>query len=446
MFGVGVSWVYVAIHDFGYSGIPLAVFLTALFVAFLALYPAALGYVSVRFFPVNDGLKLLAVFPATWTLFEWIRGWFLTGFPWLNLGYSQIDAPLAGLAPVVGTYGVSFCLVLSAGLLLTAARAHRLRSMRITSLIGLMLLWGLAFFSTKLVWTYPVDSPLRVSLIQGNIPQDIKWNSDFLLHTLDLYRRLTEEQMDTKLVIWPEAAIPTFYHQVVDTYITPLQQLARARNMDLLVGLPVMNLKTREYYNSMMSLGQEQGFYYKRHLVPFGDFLPLENWLRGLIRFFDLPMSGFSPGPKKQPLLRVAGYKAGIAICYEDVFGEEIIKMLPEADFLVNATNNAWYGDSLAPHQHLQMSRMRALETGRYLLRVTTNGISAIIGAHGELLMRSPQFTTYVLTGKVQPMQGATPYVRLGNVPVVSLLFGILVLIRLRHAGEGAAVGARSET
>ena len=187
----------------------------------------------------------------------------------------------------------------------------------------------------------------------------------------------------------------------------------------------------------MMSLGKEQRFYHKRHLVPFGDFVPLENWLRGLIRFFDLPMSGFSAGPEEQSLLRVAGHRVGITICYEDAFGEEVIRALPEADFLINATNNAWYGDSLAPHQHLQISRMRALETGRYLVRATTNGISAIIGPHGELLMQSPQFATHVLTGRIQPMQGATPYVRFGNTPLLLLLAGMLVLAWLRYRATG---------
>jgi len=439
MFGTGVSWVYVAIHDFGYAGIPLAVFLTGLFVAFLALFPAGLGYLTARLFPVSDWSKLLLIFPAMWTLFEWFRGWFLTGFPWLNLGYSQINSPLRGFAPLLGVYGVSFAATFSAGLLLVALRTDRL--VRAAYLVGLILLGVVGGLSARLDWTHPVDEPLRVSLIQGNIPQDIKWRREVFSYTLDLYKRLTQENADSNLIVWPEAALPFFYHQASD-YIAELQHIARVRNMDLIIGLPVMDLHTRRYYNSMMSLGREQRFYYKRHLVPFGDFVPLENWLRGLIRFFDLPMSGFSAGPEEQPLLHVAGHRVGITICYEDAFGEEVIRALPEADFLVNATNNAWYGNSLAPHQHLQISRMRALETGRYLLRATTNGISAIIGPHGELLMRTPQFATHVLRGQVQPMQGATPYVRFGNAPILLLLVGILVLVRFRRAGERVAVGA----
>jgi apolipoprotein N-acyltransferase len=434
MFGTGVSWVYVAIHDFGYAGVPLAVFLTGLFVAFLALFPAGLGYLSARLFPVSDWSKLLLVFPATWTLFEWFRGWCLTGFPWLNLGYSQIGSPLGGFAPLLGVYGVSFVTAFSAGLVLIALRSERVP--RAAYLAGLILLGVAGSLSAKLDWARPVAEPLRVSVIQGNIPQDTKWRPEAFSYTLDLYQRLTRENADSNLIIWPEAALPVFYHQAGD-YIAGLQRIAQVRNIDLIIGLPVMDLGTRRYYNSMMSLGKEQRFYHKRHLVPFGDFVPLENWLRGLIRFFDLPMSGFSPGPEEQSLLRVAGHRVGITICYEDAFGEEVIRALPEADFLVNATNNAWYGDSLAPHQHLQISRMRALETGRYLVRATTNGISAIIGPHGELLMQSPQFATHVLTGRIQPMQGATPYVRFGNTPLLLLLAGMLVLAWLRYRATG---------
>jgi apolipoprotein N-acyltransferase len=216
--------------------------------------------------------------------------------------------------------------------------------------------------------------------------------------------------------------LPAFYHEVADTFLAQLQSEARAHGTDMLIGLPVLDQSTGRYYNSMISIGRQQGFYHKQHLVPFGDYVPLQEVLRGLIGFFDLPMSGFSPGSSGQRLLEVAGQKVGISICYEDVFGEEVVRTLPEASLLVNATNNAWYGDSLAPPQHLQMSRMRALETGRPVLRVTTNGISAIIDPKGKIVSRSPQFETYVITGTVQPMQGATPYVRFGNWPILLLL------------------------
>lgn len=448
-FGAGVSWVYVAIHDFGYASIFLAGFLTALFVAFLALFPALMGYFAVRFFPLTDNKKTLLVFPAAWTLFEWLRGWIFTGFPWLNIGYSQIDAPLAGIAPLLGVYGVSWVTVLSAALLIILLRADRSAknpfrsgsakdpfrsgSVKLRALAALVLLWGGSALLGRIEWTQPLGTPLKVSLVQGNIPQDIKWQPEQRQHTLDLYADLTRQRWGDDLIVWPEAALTVFYHEIADNYLARLDDEARAQGTDLIIGLSVADLETRRYYNSMMSVGSSEGFYFKRHLVPFGDYVPLAEWLRGLIKFFDLPMSGYSPGPKQQALLEAAGYKVGVSICYEDIFGEEIIEGLPEAALLVNGTNNAWYGDSFAPHQALQMSRMRALETGRAMLRATTNGISAIIDAKGKILARSPQFETHVVTGNAQPRQGATPYVRGGNYPVLAsllLLFAWLLFPR----------------
>ncbi len=424
-FGVGVSWVYVAIHDFGHSGVPLAVLLSALFVGMLAVFPMLLGYLSARFLRATDWLRLALLFPAAWTLIEWCRGWVLTGLPWLNLGYSQIDAPLRGFAPLVGVYGVTLAVALSAGLLallvLTGGRA------RYAALAGLGVLWLSGALLTQVNWTRASGPPLRVSLVQGNIPQDAKWSPEHVQHTLDLYADLTRQHWDSQLILWPEAAITAFYHEVAGDYLPGLAREAHTHGADIVLGIPVREPGTRRYFNSLLALSEQPGFYHKRHLVPFGDYLPLEDFLRGLIRFFDLPMSGFSAGPDGQPLLQAAGQKIASAICYEDIFGEELIAALPEATLLVNATNNAWYGNSFAPHQHLEMSRLRALETGRYMLRVTTNGVSAIIDQHGKIRGRSPQFETYVLTGEAVPHSGVTPYVRTGNLPVILLVLGILV-------------------
>ncbi len=430
-FGVGVSWVYVAIHVFGHTGVLLAAFLTTLFVAFLALFPALLGYLVTRNFLGTENKKILLAFPAGWALFEWLRGWVFSGFPWLNIGYSQIDAPLAGFAPVLGVYGVSWITAFSAALLIFLPLAGK--GARAKALAAAALLWGGGALLGGVEWTQPLDAPLKVSLVQGNIPQDIKWQPEQRQRTLDLYAALTRQRWGDDLIVWPEAALTVFYHEVADNYLARLGEVARARGTDLIIGLSVADLETRHYYNSMMSLGSSEGFYFKRHLVPFGDYVPFEKWLRGLIRFFDLPMSGYSPGPKEQTLLTAAGYKVGASICYEDVFGEEIVQGLPEAALLVNGTNNAWYGDSFAPHQALQMSRMRALETGRYVLRATTNGISAIIDERGKIIARSPQFETYVVTDEAQPRRGATPYVRWGNYPVLAallLLFAWLLFPR----------------
>lgn len=422
-FGVGISWVYVAIHDFGNSAMPVAAILTLLFVAVLAAVPALVGYFSARFAPRNstNAVKLLLWLPAIWTLGEWFRGWVLTGFPWLNLGYSQIDSPLGGYAPILGVYGLSWLCALGAGSLLWMWQLRR-RALFLVLPLWLLLLGGGALLGT-VSWTKPVGEPVRVTLIQGNVPQATKWDPKAIRARLERYANLTQQHFDdSDLIIWPENAVTVFYHDIKEAFFDGLADDARATGTDLILGVPLLDDDGVRYYTTMMSLGSSHGFYRKRHLVPFGEFLPLEGLLRGLINFFDLPMSSFSPGPDDQPMLSVAGHKVAATVCYEDAFGEEMRDFLPEASMLVNGSNNAWYGDSFAPHQHLQISRMRALEAGRPMLRATTNGISALIDEKGKIQVRSRQFRTEMLSDTVQPMQGATPYVRWGNWPVVMLL------------------------
>ncbi len=420
LFGVGVSWVFVAIHEFGHTPAPLAAVLTFLFIAFLALFPAAQGWASARLAGAGEARRpavLLLAWPALWVLAEWARGRFLTGFPWLHLGYSQTDSPLAGLAPVAGVYGVSLAVALSAGLVL-AGLAGRLRGRAWAA--GLAALWLGAWLLGRIAWSGPAGEPIRVALVQGNVPQATKWAPGSVERRLRTYAALTREHWDADVVIWPENSLTVFYHRLAEPFFAPLVAEARAHGTELLVGLPVQEPDGR-YHSSFVHFNGGVHFYHKTHLVPFGEYVPLERWLRGLIGFFDLPMSGFSPGPADQAPLALRGRPVAVSICYEDAFGEELIRWLPRAELLVNGSNNAWYGDSLAPHQHLQISRMRALETARPLLRVTTNGISAITDARGRVLARSPQFATHVLRGEVRPHRGATPYVRAGNAPVLGL-------------------------
>ncbi len=437
LMGFGVNWLHISINQFGNVGLALALLFTALFVAAMALYFALAGWLAVRLASGGDGVRLLLIFPAVWVLLEWVRGWFLTGFPWLVLGYSQIDTSLQGFAPVLGVYGVSAAAALSAGLVallsLRVARGETggrvragLRAWPV--LAGLAAIWlgGAALITQQ--WSTPAGRPLKVSLIQGNIEQELKWSAEQMGPTLALYVRLTRNHWDSDLVIWPETAVPAFYHQVDKALLTPLEQEAQANSTDLLLGIAVHNGADGRYFNAMASLGAVRDAYYKRHLVPFGEFMPLRGVIGPLLDFLQIPMSDFSTGEKDKTLLRLAGYPAGISICYEDAFGEEVIEGLPAAAFLVNASNDAWFGDSLAPHQHLEMARMRALETGRYLLRATNTGVSAVIGPRGELRGRSPAFQEHVLSADIVPLQGATPYVRWGNAGVVLLLAMVLGL------------------
>ncbi len=429
MFGVGVSWVFVSMYENGGVGLAMSLFLTSVFVLFLSLFPAVLGYGLARLLPwphpAAQRLKLLLLFPVGWVLWEWVRGWFFTGFPWLALGYSQIDGPLAGIAPVLGVYGVSLAAALSAGwLVLLLCGGWVWRS---AAALGLAIVWGGAVALNNLSWVQPIGQPLKVSLLQGNIPQDLKWLWDLRDPTLELYTNLTRASWDSDLIVWPETAVPALYHEVAD-FFDSLAAEANQHGSALLMGVIYQEPNDGPYYNSVVSVGgaTPRQFYHKRHLVPFTEYLPLEGVLGGLVKFMQVPMSDFSAGDNAAPLA-VAGQRVGISICYEDAFGEETIEALPEATLLVNVTNDAWFGHSIAPQQHLQMARMRALEAGRPLLRATNTGLTAVMDERGRVLSQAPQFEVYALHDTVQPMQGLTPYGRFGNMPVVTAVLIIMV-------------------
>ncbi|MEJ2643431.1 MAG: apolipoprotein N-acyltransferase [Gammaproteobacteria bacterium] len=425
MFGAGVYWVYISVYVYGHAPLGAAIGVTLLLVAYLALFPAALGYGVSRWFPGGSGSRLLLVLPAGWMLLEWVRGWLFTGFPWLDLGYSQLDGPLGGLAPVAGVYGVSWATALSAGLLAFVATSRGRR--RWGALTAAALLWAAAYGLGGIRWTAPTGAPLKVSLVQGNVPQNIKWDPKQQVATIERYIHLTSGHWNSALVVWPETAIPAFYYQVEDTFVPGLRDEAEQHHAELLTGVPVLDRKSWKYYNAVVAIGKSHGFYYKQHLVPFGEYLPLRDVLGHLLDFMPVPMSDFSAGRPDQPLLRVRGYPVGVSICYEIAFNSIIRQTVPAAAWLVTVSDDAWFGNSLAPHQLLEMARMRARETGRYLLRATNTGISAIIGPAGRVLKRGPQFKEAVIDGTIVPLKGATPYVRMGNGPLMGAAFAALI-------------------
>lgn len=438
-FGVGVSWVFVAIYVFGLSSITLSVLLTFISINVLAACIALQGYLSIFFIQkinlVNRKVIVIIVFPVFWVLLEWFRGWFMTGFPWLNLGYSQTSSALSGYAAVLGVYGVSWFVAVSASLLLIAIFNNQEinNKKRIAVLLSVAGIWIGGALLSQVNWTEKTGKPLKVSLVQGNVEQLNKWDPDHFEKRKQRYLSLTQKHWDSDLVLWPENSLTIFYHQLKENFLKQLTEEAQKNNTDIILGLPVLDEKNDEYFSSLMVInnsGEDSNkvqFYHKSHLVPFGEFLPFSSLLRGLISFFDLPMSGFTPGQYDQKLLTATGQKIAPTICYEDAFGEDLIRFLPEATLILNASNNAWYGDSFAPHQHVQISQMRALETGRDLMRVTTNGVSALIDHKGKITSRSPQFKAHVVTGFVQPRSGATPYVKWGNYPVLFILLSGLV-------------------
>jgi apolipoprotein N-acyltransferase len=437
LFGFGISWIRISLNQFGNMPMLAANALMLLLVAALALFYALAAWVIRRLQPpepVHHWSAPLLVFPAVWVLFEWLRGWLFTGFPWLLAGNGQINplpfvgAPLAGLAPIVGVHGLSLVVALCAGLLWSAL--HRRRAVRYGAIgaVALCLLAGVVL--GRIEWTSVDGEPLRATVVQGNVEQSVKWNPNGLLPTLETYLELTRDNLDSDLIVWPETAVPDFLHQVEQVLIGPLGETARTEGAEIVIGVPVMETQER-YYNGLISIGSAEDRYYKRHLVPFGEYLPFKAQLRPLIDWFEVPMSDFSAGSAPQPLLQVGEHRVGVSICYEDVFPEEVREALPEAAYLINVSNDAWFGDSLAPHQHLEFARLRALENGRALVRATNTGISAIIDHRGRVIGSIPSFVRASYSAEIQPRSGMTPFSRWGSLPVL--------LIACCDAGRGGA-------
>lgn len=423
LFLFGVSWVYVALHRFGGMPFWLAGPATLLFTAFLSLYPAAACAFVARLRPC---WQLLA-FPAVWALTEWARGWVFTGFPWLSVGYSQVpDSPLAGWAPVLGVFGVSFVTALAAaGAALAVRKDHRKAGL--LAFAGALASGALL---TGVTFTGPVGAPVTVTLVQGNVAQDLKFREDTLLRSLMAYRE-TVANADSRLVILPETALPLLLHEVSPDYLDGIRSLAARRAADVVVGVfendPV---GSDRFFNSVVSFGASVSQRYrKHHLVPFGEFIPLKGLLAPVINdWLHIPLSDQTRGPVQQTPLAIGGQKVAMNICYEDVFGEEIIRQLPEATLLVNVSNDAWYGESWAAEQHRQISQMRAREAGRWMLRATNTGVTAAIDETGAVRSELPQFTEGALVVEAQGRTGATPYVRWGNAPV-TVLAGLMLAL-----------------
>lgn len=435
MYGSGASWVYVSIHVHGNAAVPLAVVLTLIFCLGLALL-SALTCFAYRSLLASDGYISLAVFPAIWVLGEWLRTWLLTGFPWLFLGYAQIDGPLRGWAPVLGVFGLSYLLALSAVCIFLLLRRRRSYWLLLPGVAP----WLLGLALGRVAWVQPVDKAVSVGLVQANIAQDEKWQPAKIPGHIQLQRELTEALWGKQLIVWPEAAIPMLYGKA-EPIVDQLQQRARAHGSAFVFGIPYQN-PDASYYNSIVALGAGSGIYFKRRLVPFGEYVPLEGVLRGLIDFFDLPTSHFSPGPAEQPYLKVGDLLVAPYICYEVVYPALLqTQDKPLPDFLLTISNDTWFGASIGPLQHLQMARMRALELGRSMVRGTNNGISALIDADGSLSAQTRQFKQQVLTGEIQLYSGETPYARFGNgaLLVVCAACALLPVLQRMRALAGRA-------
>jgi apolipoprotein N-acyltransferase len=432
-FLVGTYWIYISVHVFGRAALPLAILLMVGLSLLMAAFLWLSGWLMSRLTHGEPGLMLL-VGPSAWVCVEWLRGWVLTGFPWLALGYGQIDSPLAGWAPVLGVYGVSFMLMISVSAVLVAfLTAGRSRLM---ATIVIVLPWLVGGILTTVDWTETDGNAIRTTIVQAGLSQDQKWDSKQLDPIKNFYRKSTLGVPDSEFVVWPEVAIPTLDDNV-EPYLGIIDGDARRNNQTVLLGILEHSFERSEegrIYNSVFILGGEaRQVYRKRHLVPFGEYFPVPAFVRTWMRMQNLPHSDLAAGNDSQPLLVTAnGVKLAIAICYEAAYGAEQLYAFPDAGIFINVSNDAWFGDSIAPHQHLEIARMRALEFGRVMVRATNDGISAFIDHDGALLQVGKQFEPVLMTAAVQPRKGATPYTRLGNWPVIGLSLSMLGIFWIR--------------
>ncbi|MFM9835920.1 MAG: apolipoprotein N-acyltransferase [Methylophilaceae bacterium] len=428
LYCVGIYWIYIALHTFGEMPWWFAGFCTFCLCAFMALFVALVGYFSKHL-----GFALISI-PVLWGLSDWVRSWIFTGFPWLTLGYSQVPrSPLAGFMPIVGVYGVSVMTVFLA-VLITACftkphsviwKRNALAAITLTLVAGGIL---------KVVeWTSPIGKPFSVALVQGNIAQDIKWSPESAQGTIETYLSLTKASR-APLIILPETALPVIASQLDPSVKDIFSMHAKQNKGDILVGMVEYNEQTGEYFNSALNFGSAPTqTYRKNHLVPFGEFIPLKQVFGWIYRdWLNIPLSDLTRGGTSQPPINLGQEKLGVNICYEDVFGEEIIQNAAKATLLINISNDAWYGHSIAAYQHMQFSQARALETGRYMLRATNTGATAAIDQHGEVLAHAPHDVKTTLDVRAQSYTGTTPYVRWGNWPFILFSFGAIVFVLRR--------------
>jgi apolipoprotein N-acyltransferase len=439
LFGTGTWWIFISMHEFGHMETPLAILAMLLVVLYQSLFPALQGYVLARWTPPKSALRCLIFFPTSWVFLEWLRSFLMTGWHWLVLGYTQIDAPLGGYAPIIGTYGISLLTLLSAGILVHGATTLWFKTVTSSdpissnsvwkvqlNIIILAVLWLNGALLTFYTFTEKNAKSLTVSMIQGNVPQELKWQPDQLGAIVEKYHVRTQNLWKSDLIIWPEGAIPAL-STVAEPFLDSLAKEAVKHHSNVMLGIPVA--EGQNFYNALLLMGDSTGHYYKRHLVPFGEYIPLKSLLNPVLTSLNIPMSDFSKGPTEQALLTVKDIHMAAYICYEIVEPDEVRRTLDSAELIVTITDDSWFDGSIASEQHLQMARMRSLENGLPQLFLSSRGASAIINSQGKITHYLAEHQEGVITVTVASVHGKTPWRMFGSWPVLILsILGILVV------------------
>jgi len=431
-FAHGIHWMFYSLYFHGGAPVFLAVIMVLLMSLVLSLFPATAFYLANRFIRSSKVIMLALVYPLVLIVFEWLRGYVLTGLPWVQIGIAHVDTYLGGYGPIIGGLGMGLMACFVAGLFAVIMLKQHL-TFAISAIVSIYLA---GFLLSLAEWTQPINGPVKVSMIQGNIPQTEKWKRENKHPTLSMYRELTRNNWQSDLIIWPETAVPDFYSRV-PAYLKQLEAEAEKNNTDVLFGVFVRDQQTQRYYNSVATLDGQ--VYKKRHLVPLGEYFPFRSLMIFFAQWINIPMSDIDSGDAHQPLIKAAGQSLGVSICFEDAFDRDVLLDVPEATLLVNVSNDAWFEDSPQPWQHHQMARVRALETGRVLLRSTNTGVSSVIGVNGEVLAISPQFKRHVLTASVQGYQGATPYALWANYLLIICSLIVLAVVYKKYNSQSVA-------
>lgn len=434
LFGSGVYWVFTSVHTFGNTSALFALIITSAMIAILALFPGLTGYLLNRYFPSTSSSKIICAFPAIWVLLEWARSWFFSGFPWLTLGYSQIVSPLKGYAPIFSVYGVSLAVVLSSAFLVNTLRKLRQSHYQqaYINLFSLALVWIIGGGLSLATWTQLTGKHVKVSLVQGNIAQELKWSPNQVQPTLDRYVELTKSHWDSQIIIWPESAIPLPIHNAID-FLRNMAYEAKAHQATFITGVPMKAPDRDGYFNAVIALGNGQGLYTKHRLVPFGEFIPMRETLGHLFDLLQVPMSDFIPGTDTPKPIIANDIKIATFICYEIAYPEQVLSRDGDIDMILTVSNDAWFGHSIAQAQHVEMAQMRALEMGRPVLFASNDGITAIINAQGKIQSVAPQYQSFVLTDEVETVKGKTPWQYLAMEPILAILILLIIFAVVRQ-------------